>query len=313
MFLLTRVTSGDVRSAAWLPGASFKRKAEKWALDSIAIKERPWEWLAASMVRTLLFPLKGYFLTTMYIWKADGTALPSFASRNAEKNLDDFQMVEVIKNCSAIAYLAGSDTTVSLALTFILAMVLHPEVQARAQAEIDAVVGPARFPDFSDRDRLPYVEALFAETMRIHPVAPLSVPHSCITDDVYNGYYIPAGATVVGNIWAIMHDETLYPEPSAFRPERFVKEEGKELQPHPEQFLFGFGRRVCPGKYLAANSVWLLITYLLSTFDIKKPLDKDGKEVDPAVKYNDGLVRISPEYSAIQAILHVASFPVRKR
>ncbi|KAK7032333.1 hypothetical protein VNI00_013292 [Paramarasmius palmivorus] len=248
----------------------FLRKAAKWALDSITIKERPWEWLSKSM--------------------ADGTALPSFASRNAERNPDNPEMIEVIKNCSAVAYLAGSDTTVSVVLTFVLAMVSHPEVQARAQAEIDSVVGSERLPDFSDRDKLPYVEAILAETLRWHPTVPLSVPHRCITDDVYNGYYIPAGATIVGNVWSIMYDETLYPEPSAFRPERFVKEEGKELPPHPERFAFGFGRRVCPGKSLADNSAWILIAYLLSTFDMKKALDQDGQEVDPEVEYNDGLV-----------------------
>ncbi|KAK7032334.1 hypothetical protein VNI00_013293 [Paramarasmius palmivorus] len=78
---------------------------------------------------------------------------------------------------------------------------------------------------------------------------------------------------------------------SVFRPERFVKEEGKELPPpHPERFAFGFGRRVCPGKSLADNSAWILIAYLLSTFDMKKALDQDGQEVDPEVEYNDGLV-----------------------
>ncbi|EEB86975.1 hypothetical protein MPER_15887, partial [Moniliophthora perniciosa FA553] len=90
-----------------------------------------------------------------------------------EKNIDNPEMIDVIKNSSAIAYLAGSDTTVSLILSFMLAMVLHPEIQARAQAEIDAVIGSARLPDFDDREQLPYVEAIFAESLRWNPVAPL--------------------------------------------------------------------------------------------------------------------------------------------
>uniref|UniRef100_A0A0W0FRH2 Putative cytochrome P450 n=1 Tax=Moniliophthora roreri TaxID=221103 RepID=A0A0W0FRH2_MONRR len=256
---------------SWLPGASFKRKAKAWVADSIAIKERPWEWFAMAMGK--------------------GTASPSFASRTLEKNIDNPEMIDVIKNSSAIAYLAGSDTTVSLILSFILAMVLHPEIQARAQAEIDAVVGSTRLPDFDDREKLPYIEAILAESLRWHPVAPLAIPHRSIKDDVYGNLYIPAGTTIVANAWAIMHDDAIYPDPSAFNPERFVKQEGKELPPHPEQFAFGFGRRVCPGKHVASSSAWLAMVYLLSTFSMARALDGNGKEIDPEINYNDGLVR----------------------
>lgn len=67
-------------------------------------------------------------------------------------------------------------------------MVLNPEVQKRAQAEIDRVVGTDRLPDFGDRVSIPYVEAVLRETMRFHPIAPLGVPHAGVSDDVYEGY-----------------------------------------------------------------------------------------------------------------------------
>ncbi|ESK95318.1 cytochrome p450 [Moniliophthora roreri MCA 2997] len=223
-------------------------------------------------------------------------------------------MIDVIKNSSAIAYLAGSDTTVSLILSFILAMVLHPEIQARAQAEIDAVVGSTRLPDFDDREKLPYIEAILAESLRWHPVAPLAIPHRSIKDDVYGNLYIPAGTTIVANAWAIMHDDAIYPDPSAFNPERFVKQEGKELPPHPEQFAFGFGRRVCPGKHVASSSAWLAMVYLLSTFSMARALDGNGKEIDPEINYNDGLVshpspfkcRFIPRSAKIEQLIYAS-------
>ena len=76
---------------------------------------------------------------------------------------------------------------------FILAMTLHREVQEKAQAEIDRVIGSDRLPTFEDRRSLPYVEAVYREVLRWRPVAPLGFPHCTTADDVYNGFYIPKG------------------------------------------------------------------------------------------------------------------------
>ena len=100
-----------------------------------------------------------------------------------------------------------------------LAMALYPEVQRKAQAEIDAVVGPDRLPDFEDRHFLPYINAIVKETRRWHLVSPLgkffyhhiytilphfeAIPHTATNDDEYDGYYIPKGTTVFGNSWLV--------------------------------------------------------------------------------------------------------------
>ena len=89
----------------------------------------------------------------------------------------------------------------STILTFLLAMVLHPEAQRCAQEELMAVVGSHRLPDFSDRDALPYVNALVRECTRWIPVAPIGFPHGCTEEDEYRGYRIPKGATVIPNQW----------------------------------------------------------------------------------------------------------------
>ena len=82
-------------------------------------------------------------------------------------------------------------------------MALNPEVQKKAQAELDSVIGSSRLPEFSDRDSLPYLNALIKELMRWHVVAPTAVPHAAIQDDVYNGYLIPKGSLILANLWYV--------------------------------------------------------------------------------------------------------------
>ena len=89
---------------------------------------------------------------------------------------------------------------------FLLAMALSPEVQKRAQAELDTVIGANRLPLLSDRNSLPYVEALVMEIHRWNPIAPLAVPRTYTgdDDDEYNGYRIPKGSLVIANSWCVL-------------------------------------------------------------------------------------------------------------
>ena len=128
--------------------------------------------------------------------------------------------------------------------TFFLAMVLHPAVAKKAQEELDRVVGKDRLPDFSDKDNLPYINAVVKELFRWNPPLPFGVPNRVIQDDVYRGYFIPAGTSVIQNIWAIFRDQNVYPGPEAFNPDRFLKGgEIDPLVPNPEDRVFGSGRR----------------------------------------------------------------------
>jgi hypothetical protein len=127
--------------------------------------------------------------------------------------------------------LADHLQTVSAVLTFIVAMILYPDVQRKAQAEIDQIVGNSRLPDFSDEGALPYVQAVLKEVLRWHPVTPLGlfykcrwqslvtdyvtgVPHRVTESDVYDGYYIPAGSTIIPNAWCVVRER-----PSAHQPQ----------------------------------------------------------------------------------------------
>lgn len=97
--------------------------------------------------------------------------------------------------------LANMNQTVSSIGTFFLAMALNPEVQQKAQDEIDRVIGTSQLPTLADRDRLPYVNAVVKEVFRWHPVVPMGIPHMSTADDMYDGYYIPKGSLLMPNIW----------------------------------------------------------------------------------------------------------------
>ena len=123
---------------------------------------------------------------------------------------DDPSVVEeVVKSNAGSAFGAGTDTTVASTLTFMLAMVRHPEIQRRAQEEIDSVCGEDRLPDFSDRSRLPYVEAILNETLRWGTVTPTGgLAHANVKEDEYDGYFIPAGSSIWANTWFVRFSVT---------------------------------------------------------------------------------------------------------
>ncbi|KAK0193992.1 cytochrome P450 [Armillaria mellea] len=255
----------------WLPGTNFLSFASGWRKDVENMTDRPFEYATDLL--------------------ANGFASSSFVSENLTKlkkaGTPETTQLEVIRNTAAVAFAAGADTTVSVILSVILAFVLYPEVQAKAQAELDAVVGPTRLPNFDDRPQLPYVDGILLEALRWNPVVPMGVAHRSVKADVYRGYYIPAGATVVANTWAILHDKKDYPNPLVFDPDRFTPENGKELQPNPVA-AFGFGRRICPGRYLAMDTVWIAIASMASALSFSKAVDSEGRVAEPSGTFTDG-------------------------
>ncbi|KAF8911208.1 cytochrome P450 [Mucidula mucida] len=152
-------------------------------------------------------------------------------------------------------------------------------VVEKAQAEIDDVVGPGR---------LPYVNALLKEVLRVHPPVPTGLPHSATEDDIHDGYFIPKGSIISFNIWKMCLDPEVYKNPEEFRPERF-------LGPTPEQIL---ARLICPGRLLADASLFITLVMCLSAFDIK-PVVENGRPVLPEYKSEGGPVKFDKETMGI--------------
>ncbi|KAF9534905.1 cytochrome P450 [Crepidotus variabilis] len=196
---------------------------------------------------------------------------------------------QVVKNVCSTIYAAGYDTTISAVATFFYAMANFHDVQLKAQTEIESVIGTDRLPSFDDRATLPYVEALFRELLRWQPVVPFSLFHAASEEDAYNGYHIPKGATIIPNIRAMTRDPSRYMEPEIFNPSRFLKLDGT-LNDDDVQYVFGFGRRICPGRYFASDTVWLSIVRVLFLFDIQRKKDAFGNYTALDSGYGTGLV-----------------------
>ena len=112
---------------------------------------------------------------------------------------------------------------------WMLAMVAFPEVQRRAHAELDAVVGRARLPTFADAPRLPYVRAIIKEVIRWRPAIRLA-DHTATEDGLYEDVFIPKGTTCTANIWQCNHDRAIFGDDADdFKPERHLGENGELL------------------------------------------------------------------------------------
>ena len=162
-------------------------------------------------------------------------------------------------------------------------MLTYPETQARAHAELDAVVGRTRLPTFADYPHLPYIRAMVKELIRWRPVAPLAAPHRTMEDDWYEGMFIPKGTICIPNLWHMNRDPEIFGKNTDdFDPTRYLDASGgmapgiSELK-NAGHFSFGFGSRVCVGRHLAENSLFIDIVILLWAMKMERKKDASGR------------------------------------
>ncbi|KAF9442547.1 cytochrome P450 [Macrolepiota fuliginosa MF-IS2] len=209
------------------------------------------------------FPGAGWKHRANYVKKEWGTAVPSVAVLMIEgiedkPGLNRAEEEEIIMNASATAF---------------------AKVQKKAQDELDAMLG-GHLLDINDRTSLPYINALVKELLQWHLVTPLGVPHAMTQADEYDGFYIPKGTIMIGNSWSLLHDPDVFDEPMRLMLEWYLK--GGQLNPEVRDlwdFSFGYGRHVCPGWHIADMSLFVVITSVLTVFDIKPPLDDEGMPI----------------------------------
>ncbi|XP_041004991.1 cytochrome P450 71AU50-like [Juglans microcarpa x Juglans regia] len=177
--------------------------------------------------------------------------------------------------------LAASMDTSATAIDWALTELMkHPRIMKKLQKELENVVGLKRMVEEADLDRLEYLDMIVKETFRLHPVAPLLLPHEAREDCIVNGFHIPGKSRVVINVWAIGRDPRVWSDAEKFFPERFVGR-NIDLRGHDFQLIpFGAGRRGCPGMQLGLTVVRLVIAQLVHCFDWALPNNILPTELD---------------------------------
>ncbi|KAF5369133.1 hypothetical protein D9757_011080 [Collybiopsis confluens] len=268
---------------SFLPGCGFKKIANKVFQNLDEIDTIPFE--AA--------------LQNLHTGKS--TSLVAELAQRYEKMPAEIKMIKAMGTTS---FIGASDTTMSAISSFLLTATLHPDTQVKARAEIDRIIGRDRLPTFDDRQHLPYVESVYREVMRLYPPVPLGVNHVSMENDIYRGCHIPKGCKIVPNIWLETHlcslhfssnnviramnrDPSLYEDPDKFSPERHLNAPAGPFTNINNIHAFGFGRRICVGRYMADNTVWLAIASILATLVLSTAKDSEGKEIDIPGEFNN--------------------------
>jgi cytochrome P450 len=166
---------------------------------------------------------------------------------------------------------------------WMLAMLAYPETQARAHAELDAIVGRARLPTFADFPHLPYIRAMVKETLRWRPSGPLGVAHRSTEDDWYEGMFIPKGTICIPNVWHMNRDPKIFGKNAEhFDPARHL-DTSEDIAPgmsdikEQGHFSYGFGRRICLGQHMANNTLFINIAVLLWATRMERKKDASGR------------------------------------
>nr|VWP02386.1 Hist_deacetyl domain-containing protein [Ganoderma boninense] len=247
---------------SWVPGAGFQNTFAGWREANAALRHGPFAHVKDAMKR-------GDALESVV-----AKLLSRVPNEGETSGASAEEIEEIIKNIGFVGIEVQS---------VFLAMSRYPDVQKKAQAELDAVIGPHRLPEFADQASLVYVSALCKEALRWQNVTPMGVGHRTTADDELQGYFIPAGTIVSANVWAdirrvlaraCMHDPTIFEDPDEFRPDASS----------------GMASWMCRLATLRPSRLVLAGASVLHVFDITPPLDQRGRLVDITPGQTDGII-----------------------
>ena len=226
----------------------------------------------------------------------------NFVQSMSEQELKNNALdTEAAQQNSVWAILLGGVSTTSTTLTSLINVLCHyPDVQEKLRKEVMDVIGSSRSPSLKDRDDLPYLRATILELGRFASIAPLTIPHKALQTSSIGKYTVPKDTEVWINLWAMHHDEKLWDEPFAFKPERFLNADGKLVPAdHPNRkntMPFGAGHRVCIGEVFANSRMFLITARILQNFTI---LPESTMEKQPSCDPRNmtmGLLLYAPPY-----------------
>ncbi|XP_005795629.1 cytochrome P450 2J2-like [Xiphophorus maculatus] len=192
--------------------------------------------------------------------------------------------------CTLDLFFAGTETTTTTLHWGLLYMIYYPDIQERVQAEIDAVIGPSRQPAVTDRENMPYTDAVIHEIQRKGNIVPLNVARMTTKDTTLDKYSIPKGTLVMATLHSVLHDESMWETPHSFNPQHFLDQDGK-FRKRDAFMPFSAGKRVCLGEQLARMELFLFFTSLLQRFKFSPP---PGEK--PSLEYKLGATHYPKPY-----------------
>ncbi|XP_038572264.1 cytochrome P450 2J1-like [Micropterus salmoides] len=192
--------------------------------------------------------------------------------------------------CTLDLFGAGTETTTTTLHWGLLFMMYYPDIQERVQAEIESVVGSSRLPSVTDRENMPYTDAVIHEIQRMGNIVPLNLVHMTNKDTMLDKYTIPKGTTIMPTLNSVLHDESMWETPHTFNPQHFLDQDGKFRK--REAFLpFSAGKRVCLGEQLARMELFLFFTSLLQRFSFSACAGEQ-----PSLEFKLGATRCPKPY-----------------
>ncbi|XP_042015621.1 cytochrome P450 71AU50-like [Salvia splendens] len=202
--------------------------------------------------------------------------------------------------------IAGMDTSATATDWAMSDLMRHPAVMKKLQREIESVVGLDEMVEESHLDKLDYLDCVVKESMRLHPVAPLLIPHESMEDCELQGFHIPKKSRLMVNVWAMGRDPDVWDNPDAFTPERFVGSDVDVRGRHFQLIPFGSGRRGCPGLQLGLTVVKLVVAQLVHCFDWELPNGMKPEDIDMCEHFGLVTARAKPLMAIPTYRLHVS-------
>ncbi|GBM51433.1 Cytochrome P450 2J1 [Araneus ventricosus] len=196
-----------------------------------------------------------------------------------------------------ILFLSGQDSTIASLSWLMLLMAKYKDVQKKVCDEIDNVIGRDGVVSYNDRAKLPYTTAVQNEMMRWIAINPIFAPRYVMDSFELAGYTIPKGSNILCNSWAMLHDPRYFDDPMAFKPERFLSEDGSKVINLKGYGPFSFGKRNCPGEGVAMMTMYIYFATIMQKFSIKMP---NEDEPDLTYKYSAGVLPVPQEICFIE-------------
>ncbi|KKY33383.1 putative cytochrome p450 [Diaporthe ampelina] len=247
-----------------------------------------------------------------------GEDVPESLAKTMLQVRDAEQLDHLDMAITASAFMIGGvETTASIMQWFSALIPAYPDIQKRAQEELDKVVGRDRLPNVQDEANLPYIHAIVKEVERCHNPFWLGTPHVASEDFTYKGKFIPKDTVVVLNTWTMHHDEDRHHNPMSFNPDRYTGDPLTSAQSsnltdpcQRDHWMFGAGRRICPAMIVAEREIWLAVSRLIWAFTLEQvpghPIDLreyDGLSGRSPVPFH---IRLVPRHDSVKRVLDAA-------